>query len=116
MNSESIDKKLLPKPLRPFKEISATLDIVRVEENGVHDTVSIDSVTFDGYIAQSNDNTDRNSDAQGTSNCRSEDETHKNNERAIGEFLLQQIMKHLGTGKWVNYIVLLYGYGQMHTL
>lgn len=38
--------ELLPKTLGPFKVISAMLDTVTVDEDGIYNTFSIDRVTF----------------------------------------------------------------------
>lgn len=103
--------KLLPKTLCLFNVISLILDTVGVDENRMHYIVIIDGNTLAPYNALSNNGTDQDSDTQRARNRRNNDEKDENNAFIIGEFAMQHIVKHLGTGKRMKCIVRFYDYG-----
>lgn len=61
--------KLLQKSFHPLKPISATSDTVTVDDNGVHNIVSIDRLTLAHYNTRNNDETYQDSDTQ-NADCR----------------------------------------------
>lgn len=91
--------KLLPKTFSSFRVISATLDIVTVEEYGNHNNPSIGRVTLLQCIAQENGGSDRESEMLSASTRWSGDESDGNSTRMIEEFPVWHIVQHVRTVK-----------------
>lgn len=90
IESESTAKASLTRlprnTLSPFKVIYATPDTVTLNENIVHNTVSIGRVTFVPYNLQGFVETDRDSEMKTSNRRMKEHRSEGNDARMIGEF------------------------------
>lgn len=102
--------KFLPWTSDPFEAISATLDIIEVDENDIQNTISIERVTISLCNAGSNDGIDQHRDTQKANYRGDEGVTEWNNEIIIGEFPTEQIVKQNRIGKRSKFIIQWYGY------
>lgn len=78
------------------------MDTVTVDKNGIHNTVSIERVTFAFYNTQGNDGIERDCDMHSANNRRNEDRIDENEACVFGEFPAQHIVKHAGTSRMKN--------------
>lgn len=92
-------KKLLTKILGPLKMIFAKLDAVKMGDNSLQNNFSIYKVTRVAYKARSNDGTDEAKDMQNANHRIGKNRTDENDTRIKGEFPVQQIVKHVGSGR-----------------
>lgn len=97
--ANALQTELLPKTLNLRRVLFAPSD-----DNGIQNTLSIGRVTLAPYKAQGSDGTNWYGDTQNASNRGNEDETDGNDARIIGEFPVQHVGKHVGTGRGMKYI------------
>lgn len=92
------------KDSHPCNVLPATLDTFKMDEIGVHHTVSINRVPLANYNAEGKYGTDKDSNRRNASIRREKDETDKNNARIIGGLPVQHIVNNVDVGRRIEYI------------
>lgn len=97
-------KTFLQKILSPIKLISGTVDTVTVDENGIHNIISIERVMLPAFNAQSYEWNSPDRDMH-IANHQGEDGTDEYDARIMQGLLMQCKVKHMAAGIRVEYFV-----------